>query len=195
MLGERLRQIQQVGLVIGFAGVYLIIAQGLLFRILTGVIANATIVAALTFECCAAVVAKRLTDRYRWVVVLTLEFGVGALLLLPGAAWELSRATSAPIHWAVWANVAYVSLLCSFFCYGVWYWLLPKHPISAMAGFLFIQPMMGPVLAWVFRHEKMGPWTLLGALLVVVGVGLVAVLKPRERTLDDAISMPPQHGG
>jgi O-acetylserine/cysteine efflux transporter len=195
MLGERLRAIQQAGLVIGFAGVYLIIAHGLVFRITTGVVANATVITALTFECCAAVVAKRLTDTYRWVVVLTLEFGIGALLLMPGAVWEMSRLTPSSVHWTVWANLAYMSLLCSFFCYAVWYWLLPKHPVSSMAGFLFIQPMMGPVLAWAFRHEKMGYWTLIGALLVVVGVSLVTVLKPRNKTLDAATSMPPQHGG
>ena len=180
MLGERLRPAQSVGLILGFVGVYLIIAQGLIFHLTTDVVANLLVILALTFESTSGVVGKRLTAAYPWLVVLTLQFAVGAALLLPHAAWEVINHPLRPIHWTVWMNVAYVGILCSFVCYGVWYRMLPRYPISAMAGFLFIQPMMGPVLAYAFRGERMAPWTMAGAVLVVVGVWLVTTARGRR---------------
>jgi len=180
MLGEQLRRIQVLGLGIGFLGVYLIIAQGVVFQLSTGVMANLLVLVALACECVASVVGKGLTGRYSWLVVLTVEFALGSAILLPHAAWEVLRHPPGPLAWTIWANVAYVGLLCSFYCYAVWYRMLPRYPISAMAGFLFIQPMMGPVLAYIFRDERMAPWTVAGAILVVVGVWLVAVLRTRD---------------
>lgn len=191
MLGEQLRRIQVLGLGIGFLGVYLIIAQGAVFQLTTGVMANLLVILALCCECFASVVGKRLTGSYSWLVVLTVEFALGSALLLPHAALEVLRHPPSALGWAIWVNVAYVGLLCSFFCYGVWYWLLPRCPISTMAGFLFIQPMMGPVLGYLFRGERMLPWTVAGAVLVVVGVWLVAMVSSQRSAVSSQQSADP----
>ncbi len=72
-----------------------------------------------------------------------------------------------------WAAVAYLTLICSALCYGVWYALLSRHTVSSMAAFLFIQPLMGPVLSYVLLKETLGGWSILGGLLVILGVALV----------------------
>lgn len=47
LLGERLTRIQELGQGIGFLGVHLIIAQGVVFQLTTGVLANVLIIVAL----------------------------------------------------------------------------------------------------------------------------------------------------
>jgi len=69
--------------------------------------------------------------------------------------------------------VGYLTLICSALCYGVWYALLSRHTVSSMAAFLFIQPLMGPVLSYVLLKETLGGWSILGGLLVILGVALV----------------------
>jgi drug/metabolite transporter (DMT)-like permease len=180
-LGERLRRAQSLGMAAGFAGVYVIVNQGLAPRLSASVIANAVVTLALCFESSASVLGKRMAGRYPGLAVLTVEMLVGAVVLTPFALGELIRHPPVTLAWQAGASLIYLSLICSFFCYGIWFWLLPRFNVSAMAGFLFIQPMMGPVYSYLFLGEQLHPWTAFGAILVILGVWLVAVVGERQR--------------
>lgn len=180
LLGERLRRIQSIGLAVGFAGVYLIIVQGLVPTLSASVLANAVIAFALCFESLASVIGKRLSGLYPGLVVITVGMGVGAAALLPFAAVELARRPPGVPGVPEAASIGFLTVVCSFLCYGVWFSLLARYNVSAMAGFLFIQPMMGPLYGYLFLGERLHPWTAVGAALVLSGVWLVAVMGERK---------------
>jgi drug/metabolite transporter (DMT)-like permease len=182
VLGERLREVQVLGMAVGFAGLYVIIMRGLTPTFGGTALANAVITLALCFECYASVIGKQLSARYSGLTIVTVEMMVGAAVLLPLAAFEIVRGSYAPAGPAVWGSVAYLSLVCSFFCYGVWFWMLPRYNVSSMAGFLFIQPMLAPFINYLVGGERLGAWTVAGAGLVMTGVWLVAVWGERART-------------
>jgi len=177
ILGERLRRVQAVGLGIGFAGVYVIIVQGFVPTLSASALANAVVAFALCFESFASVLGKRLTGLYPGLVVITVGMGIGAAVLLPCAAVELMLHPSGAPGGAEIASLVFLAVVCSFLGYGVWFALLARHNISAMAGFLFIQPMVTPLYGYLFLGERLRFWTAAGAVLVLLGVWLVASVK------------------
>lgn len=181
-LGEGLRREQGIGMAAGVLGVSLIILQG------ASVFAKATVALALVFECYAGVLNKRLTGKYPGMEVITAELGISAILLLPFVVWEVGQSPGgwtgfARLSWSVWASIGYVSLVCTLFCYSVWFGLMPRYHLSSMAGFIFIQPLVGPLIGAWLQGDRITAWTVAGAALVLIGVWLIASPKRSRSTL------------
>src|SRR5690349_13066084 len=70
------------------------------------------------------------------------------------------------------AALAYVVVVSTFFGYGVWYWLLSRHPASTVAPFTLLVPVVGILTAWLVRGEHPTFGELLGSLIVLVGLAL-----------------------
>ncbi len=190
LLKERLKSVQRWGLVIGFAGLYVLVMRGLMPRFEGEALSNSIMTAALVFECTASIIGKALTDKYPGLFVVAVEFAIGVSVSLPLALREISKS---PVHTftpALTGSVLYLCLGCSFFAYGVWYWMLPRYDVSTMSGFLFIQPMAGPFFAYLIRHEKLTPATWAGAALILIGVWLVAVTGGRAKEFHEPAPEP-----
>ena len=174
VLGERMRATQISGMLVGLAGVYLIVMRGLTPTLQGTAVANAVVTGALVFEALSSVIGKRLTQSYPGLQVAALGMLIGAAVLLPFAVHEtIAHHVGLPGPVEVLA-IVYLTLVCSALCYGIWYLLLPRFSLSSMAAFLFIQPVLGPVYGYLLLGERMGIWTILGGGLVMLGVWLVA---------------------
>jgi O-acetylserine/cysteine efflux transporter len=68
--------------------------------------------------------------------------------------------------------LTYVVVVSTFFGYGVWYWLMSRHPASTVAPFTLLVPVVGILTAWLVRGEHPTWGELLGSLVVLVGLGL-----------------------
>jgi O-acetylserine/cysteine efflux transporter len=77
-----------------------------------------------------------------------------------------------------WLSTAYTAVLASLVGYGIWNRLLERHPASDVAPFTLLVPPIGTVTAWLADGEVPTPLVVAGGLLLVLGVGLVA-LGPR----------------
>ncbi|MBB6099502.1 O-acetylserine/cysteine efflux transporter [Deinobacterium chartae] len=75
--------------------------------------------------------------------------------------------------------IAYLSTLLGF---GVWTWLLSRYPASSVAPLSLLVPVFGMSSSALLLGESFGPYKLLGAALVVVGL-LVNVFGDRLRPL------------
>ena len=159
-LHERLRAEQWLGLFIGLVGVRLIAGSG---------VGNWIALLGLAFECSTSVIAKELTGRYPGLVIVSYELLFGGLLLLPVSLWEIASHPPV-ITLAALVGWAYLTLVCTAFCYGIWYCLLERFPISAMGVFILIQPLSGPVYGWLLRGEALQHNSALGGTLVIVGI-------------------------
>ncbi len=190
LLKERLTKVQLWGLTIGFTGLYILIMRGITPRFEGESLSNGIMTAALVFECMASIIGKALTDKYPGLFVVAVEFAICIAISLPLALWELAKYPVHSVSPAFTGSVLYLCLGCSFFAYGVWYWMLPRYDVSTMSGFLFIQPMAGPFFAYLIRHEKLSPATWTGAGLILVGVWLVAVMGGRSQVFHEPAPEP-----
>lgn len=183
LLGERLQPAQAIGLAVGLFGVYVIVFRGFVPSLQGTVLANAVVTIALLFEAYASVVGKDLTRRYPGLPVAAYGMVIGALFLLPAALLEASRRPVWKPGWPEIAAVAYLTLLCSCLCYGIWYSLLERHSVSTMSGFLFIQPVLGPIYGIVLLGESLSIATAFGAIATLAGVWMVAAARSSKRAL------------
>ena len=168
-LRERLRPLQWLGMFAGVYGIWLIAGQA------TG---NVLALVALTVESSMSVVGKRLTERYRGLTLCAAEMLIGSACLAPFAVWEC---ITRPPHltWAGAAGALYLCLACSAFCYGVWYRLLARYPVSTMGAFILVQPLFGPAWGWLLRGEPLKRVSAIGGVLVVVGLILTSLVRRR----------------
>jgi len=109
---------------------------------------------------------------------------LGLSLIFEGTARWQSAASS--INASGIAALAYVVVVSTFVGYGVWYWLLSRHPASTVAPFTLLVPVAGVLTAWLVRGERPTWGELLGSLIVLVGLalalGVVDALAVHRRT-------------
>jgi drug/metabolite transporter (DMT)-like permease len=103
---------------------------------------------------------------------------VGTITLLPFAGWEL--ASGQPIQFTVAGVVAllYTALLVTVVGYLALFWAYRRASAAQVAVTMYLQPLAGVVLAWLWLGEPLGTWFLIGSGFVLVGVGLVTLRNP-----------------
>jgi len=95
-----------------------------------------------------------------WIVTLRVD-GPGAV----GAS--LARADA-----AAWAAVAWQAIGNTLFGYGVWNWLLARHPASTVTPTALLVPVFGMSASAIALHEGLPAWKLGAAALVMGGLAL-----------------------
>jgi O-acetylserine/cysteine efflux transporter len=71
-----------------------------------------------------------------------------------------------------WAVIAYQSLGNTLFGYGVWSWLMARHPASLISPLSLLVPVFGMATSWLWLGEALQPWKLAATALVLAGLGL-----------------------
>lgn len=159
-LGERLSGRQWFGMLVGLVGVYLIAGQA---------VGNRIALIGLCCESFVSVVAKRLVTKYPGLFVIAIEMLIGSALLLPFAAREGMQHIPTP-NMSALLGCLYLVLICSALCYGVWFRLMERFPVSAMGVFILLQPMIGPFYGWLLRGDVLRRGSAVGGGLVIVGI-------------------------
>ncbi len=95
-------------------------------------------------------------------------------------------------------GLAYVVLLGTVAGSGLWSYLLSKHPVSTVAPFSLLVPVVGITASWIVLHERPRVLQLVGALIVIVGcqAGLMgSTRKPAPVKDSQACPTLPEHRG
>lgn len=72
----------------------------------------------------------------------------------------------------------YQSLGAQFLAYIMWFWLIHRYPVSQVASFTFLVPLVGVILSAIFLGEPTPPALWLG--LALVGAGIILVNLPKK---------------
>jgi drug/metabolite transporter (DMT)-like permease len=103
----------------------------------------------------------------------------------------IARAAGEPAPWLVpdvplkaWLGLAYMALFGSVIAFTAYIWLLHHAPISLVATYAYVNPVIALVLGAVFASEVITNQIMLAAATVVLGVVLVvSVERPRSNQL------------
>jgi drug/metabolite transporter (DMT)-like permease len=90
-----------------------------------------------------------------------------------------------------WWGLAYLSVFGSIVAFTAYSWLLANAPVSQVATYAYVNPVVAVALGAVFVDEAVTGTTLLGGGITLVAVAVVVTAEGRRRT---APPPPPEAG-
>jgi O-acetylserine/cysteine efflux transporter len=187
LMGERVRPYQLAGMALAVSGLAVIASHLDATLTVTGL---ALVLAAAFFWSCANLLAKSAgrVDMLAFMVWSSL-FAVPPLFALSwwleGPALMASRLQAASP--GVWATVLWQAIGNSLYGYGVWNWLLARHPAATVTPLALLVPVFGMGASTVFLGEPLPAWKLGAGALVLGGLAVIvlwphaaAALRQRE---------------
>lgn len=175
--GERPRPIQGVALALSLAGMAVIAAHAHASApgVETTVLGIVMILAAALAWAMANMVVKSAgrVDMLGFMVWSSV-FAAPALALL-SLALEGPTAIAAALQragWGAWSAVAWQALGNTLFGYGVWNWLLARHPAATVTPAALLVPVFGMTASAALLGEAMPGWKLGATALVIAGLAL-----------------------
>ncbi len=169
-LKERFPPEKRLGILLGIAGVWVIVNKGLLLREFSGATAgNLLVLLGVLTESVNVVAAKSLAMRYSGVALLTVEACFAAIAL---TTVSLLFAGAPNLHWTptdfgMWF---YLTVICTVFAFSVWFYLMERAPVGAMGVTIFAQTPAAAFIGYFLLHEQLHPTIWLGAGLIVGGI-------------------------
>jgi drug/metabolite transporter (DMT)-like permease len=169
-LGERLSGRQWLGLVLGFAGVVLVVVDKLAWREgdLAGVLGAMVALAGIT---AGTLYQKRHSTGMNLVTGSCVQFAAAGIAVLPLALFVETR----PVEWThsfVFA-LLWLSFVLSIGAMTLFHLLIRRGAAARVASLFYLTPAVTAVLAWLLFGETLSALAIGGMIVATLGVALV----------------------
>lgn len=122
-----------------------------------------------------SLVGKNLLAKHNPFVIVAYVNVLGGLFLIPFSLAENSLRLALSMSLNSWLAILFLSVTCSFFGYSIWFYELNRINAAVTSSFLFAEPLITVTFAVAFIGETISAFTIIGALLIFLGVLLVSV--------------------
>jgi drug/metabolite transporter (DMT)-like permease len=179
LLRERFKSLTVIALLLGFAGVYLIVERSLIPNIPSGggimrMVGDLMVVLALIFEAFYTVRGKALLVKHSPLLITATTIVGSTIFWIPIAGGDILLNGWHPLGLAAWLGIGWLALMSTVIAYLAWFKGLATVDGSAAASTLFIQPLLGTVLAIILLHDQLLPTTIVGGILIIASVYLIS---------------------
>jgi chloramphenicol-sensitive protein RarD len=180
VLGERMKRIHFVAMGIAlfgfllFSGIFRTGISGFPFGMLF-------LLGALVAECAHSVFGKKLVAEFEPRRFLGSALGIGAVLLTVFTAAtdgipDLTRIQTR----GQWASALWIGPIASTCTYIVWSAVSKRVAVATMSITLFIQPVAGAALGYLFRDEGLDLERAVGAFLILAAIASLSLQELRS---------------
>ena len=172
-----------VGIMIGFFGIFLVISKGeislSILRLGSTFGDSLVLISALTWTA-FTVGGRGFLSRFRPLCAITPIMIVGSLTALPFTflKWEWNLLPHLTL--SAWASILFLGIFSSGLAYLFWYAALERSDSSMVGMYLYLEPFVTLIGAYLFLDEKIEWMTLAGGGMVLFGVYL-ATRKPSRQ--------------
>ena len=194
--GQRLARVVVSGLIVGFAGVGLLVAPGG-----SGGFSRAAVV--LVFSSLAwaigSLYSRQAPQPSRPLVAAAMQMLAGGLILtvVSGVSGELGDVHPGRVSLESWLGLAYLVAAGSLLAFTAYMWLLRNAPTALVGTYAYVNPFVAVLLGTVVLGEPLGWRTLVGGGIVLAAVALI-VRAPRPHSpveLEPGPAAAPARGG
>jgi drug/metabolite transporter (DMT)-like permease len=169
---DRVTPVQALGIVVSLAGAVVLITRGDLRALGFGIgIGEVLGLAAVVVWAIYSSLLKRRPPNLDPLALLTASVVVGVLLMAPVYVFSSSRVT---LSFPVGAALAYIVVFASVLAFVFWSRGVAVVGPNTAGVFLHLMPLFGAVLSITFLGERILPFHLIGAGLVLTGVLVAA---------------------
>ncbi len=101
-----------------------------------------------------------------WSAVISIPVLVPLSLMLEGGHRDLVLSAD----WVHWGGIFYSALIASIVGHGILFFLIQRHPVTAVTPYLLLTPIVAVVLGVVIWGDRPGWRLFVGGVLVLAGV-------------------------
>ena len=168
---EKMTPGRVAGLVLGFAGVVVMIGPELMRDLGTDVLAQLACLVAAFFYAISAVYARRFRELPP-LVLATGQLSASTLMLAPLMLIDRPWTMPVPSMPAIWSGLG-IAVISTALAYLVYYRIIAKNGATNVSLVTFLIPVSAILLGVAFLGETLAPMELLGFALI--GTGLAAI--------------------
>jgi drug/metabolite transporter (DMT)-like permease len=197
MLDEPVTASGIAALLVGVAGVYLVVARGLVPDLsgptgISRIAGDLLVILALMFEAGYTVGGKASLERIPPLLLIAFSVAGSLIVWIPAGLIATADFGIPHMTTTAWLAVAYMAAFATVGGYWMWFRGLSVIDASAAAPFLFIQPLLGSTLGVILLGESLTWATIVGATLILASLAIVTLgaHSPREAAL--LVAEPPQ---
>ncbi|MFA3783491.1 DMT family transporter [Melioribacteraceae bacterium 4301-Me] len=171
---EKLNFSKGFGILLAFSGLILLISKGKITSLNFITHKGDFLVLASTVTWSIySIVSKKATINYPPIMAIFYQFLMMALIVLPFIFSEKAFITFFHLSVKVWAAVLFLGILCSGVSYVFWVEALKEMDAGVVGAFLYLEPFVTVVTAWLLLNEEITILTLTSGLIIIFGVILV----------------------
>jgi drug/metabolite transporter (DMT)-like permease len=178
-LGETFGLRKTLGLLLSLAGVFVVIRFGSDKPVDWPYLSSALLLACAPLSWAVyTVIGRRMPAAADALDTTYALLFVGGLPLVAFATPQLARTLAFDTGALVAA--LYLALPCTLFGYAAWIWALKRLPAGEVAAFVFLNPPLATLWAWLFEGQPLRAPFVIGAFVLLVGVAAIVAPYPEK---------------
>lgn len=189
---EELTPAKILGAFIAFFGIYLVFSGGKNMSISKSTLyGDLLILLNSIIWCLFTVLGKRVVDKYEPFVVMAYITMYGGVTMLPVAFTPAFINSVRKASFTTWGATLYLAVFCSVYGFYMWYKGIKILGASRTAMFNYLNPIFAVIIGILFLKEPWNTYTLVGGILVFVGVYIAttksSILDKKKSQASDGI--------
>ena len=178
VLGEKFGLRRTAGLVLALAGVFVVVRYGTDKPVDWPYLSSALVLVLAPLSWAVyTVIGRRLPAAASALDTTYALLFAGSLPLLGLGTPALGARLLA--HPGALGAALYLAVPCTLVAYAGWVWALKRLPAGEVAAFVFLNPPLANLWAWLFEGATLRTPFLLGALALLAGVAAIVLPPPR----------------
>jgi len=166
---EKITLFTVIGIIFGFIGIIFIFSDDLNLDFSNNLTAMLVIVLSSLLQAFTAVIIKRWGKHLNPVSMNFFPiFFAGIIMIIVALIFEDTSQNKFDFNTVF--SISYLAIFGTVVAFTTYYWLLKRMNVVILSLSSFITPIIAVILGWIFLDEVLDQNTLVGSLLVLIGV-------------------------
>jgi drug/metabolite transporter (DMT)-like permease len=176
---ERIGPVQWAGVAVALVGVAVFVSDKIVGASAFNPTGDAIVMMAAACFAAYSLASRPLVVRYGPAASSAWTLLAGSVVLLPFAWGPAARQDWGAVTPAGWGALVFAALFSLLLAYILWTWAIARRGVGRTTPYLFLLPLLTGAMSAVLTGERFGPAKVAGAVLILVGTGVVRVLGQR----------------